>query len=178
MPVLDLWPVHGHGIRHGWLLSSQSSLLPPNALYELNWDRPRPKFSFGVKFNPNAPKLPKLAVLYIHGWKHNADAADSDLQHFTELIQTLRETHAGKRYVVGIYVGWNADAPLWGPLENTTFWVKKNNVDHIAQSANVTFIFSAIGSIIKADPRQQDQFIAIGHSFGRASYSQLRPSRW
>ncbi|MBR1164619.1 hypothetical protein [Bradyrhizobium elkanii] len=137
-----------------------------NALYELNWDRSRPEFSFGVRFDPNAPRLPKLAVLYIHGWKHNADAADSDLQHFTELIQTLRKTHAGKRYVVGIYVGWNADAPLWGPLENITFWVKKNNADRIAQSANVTFIFSAIGSIVKADPRQQDQFIAIGHSFG------------
>src|SRR5262249_30400361 len=71
-----------------------------------------------------------------------------------------------KRYVVGIYVGWNAEAPLWGWLENITFWVKKNNADRIAQSASVTQIYSAIGSVVRSDPEQKDQFIAIGHSFG------------
>ena len=38
-----------------------------NALYELNWDRERPAYSFGVEVKAEAPKLPKLTVLYIHG---------------------------------------------------------------------------------------------------------------
>src|ERR1700731_2231964 len=70
------------------------------------------------------------------------------------------------RDVTGIYVGWNAEAPLWGWLENITFWVKKNNADRIAQSSSITEIYSAVGSIVAKDPKGQDQFIAIGHSFG------------
>jgi hypothetical protein len=137
-----------------------------NALYELDWDRPRPANSFGAHRKPNAVVLPKLVVLYVHGWKHNAEDDDADRQHFEKLIKSLRDQHEGRRYVVGIYIGWNAEAPLWGPLENITFWVKKNNADRIAQSATVTFIVSAIGSIVNSDPKRQDQFIAVGHSFG------------
>lgn len=135
-----------------------------NALYELNWDRELP--SYQARRAPDAKKLPKLAVLYVHGWKHDASPGDSDLGHFTQLIGELRERHKDQKYVVGIYVGWNATAGLPGPLENISFWVKKSNADRIAQSAIVTKIVSAIGSITKADPTRQDQFIAIGHSFG------------
>jgi hypothetical protein len=135
-----------------------------NALYELNWDRELP--SYQARRAPDAKQLPKLAVLYIHGWKHDASPDDSDLGHFTQLIGDLRERHKDQKYVVGIYVGWNATAGLPGVLENLSFWVKKSNADRIAQSAVVTKIVSAIGSIIKRDPSRRDQFIAIGHSFG------------
>ncbi|MBN8990153.1 MAG: hypothetical protein J0H42_18055 [Rhizobiales bacterium] len=147
-----------------------------NVLYELNWDRPVPFDSFKVDVRPDAIPLPKLAVLYVHGWKHNADSDDTDLENFKKLIDDLRKKEEGKRkedgkrYVVGIYVGWNAEAPLWRWFENLTFWVKKTNADRIAQSSSVTEIYSAIGSITSRRP--QDQFIAIGHSFGaRILYS-------
>src|SRR5262245_52373861 len=119
-----------------------------NVLYELNWNRPRPANSFGVKVGPGAISLPKLVLLYIHGWKHSADEFDTDRVNFEKLVQSLRDREKGKRYVIGVYVGWNAEAPLWGWLENITFWVKKNNADRIAQSSSITLIFSAIGSII------------------------------
>jgi hypothetical protein len=137
-----------------------------NALYELNWDRTIPSGSFGANKNPEAKKLPKLAVLYIHGWKHDASQDDSDLKSFSRLICELRKRHEGKKYVVGIYVGWNAISGLPSVLENVSFWVKKSNADRIAQSAVVTKIISAIGSIIDSDPDRRDQFVAIGHSFG------------
>lgn len=143
-----------------------------NALYELNWDRDRPNDSFGAVRMPDAQQLPKLAVLYIHGWKHDASQTDSDLNNFTLLIADLRKRHDGQKHVVGIYVGWNAAAGLPGLLENISFWVKKTNADRIAQSAVVTKIVSAIGSITKSEPNNLDQFIAIGHSFGaRMLYS-------
>jgi pimeloyl-ACP methyl ester carboxylesterase len=137
-----------------------------NALYELNWDRPRPAQSYGADtIKPNAQSLPKLVVLYIQGWRHNAASSDSDRIHFEDLIGALRQNEPKKR-VVGIYIGWNAEAPLWGWLEYMTFWVKGNNADRIAQSSTVTEIISAVGSIVRSDPKRQDQFIAIGHSFG------------
>jgi len=134
-----------------------------DALDELVWDR-----------SPNLPRVPnaveglqKLVVLYIHGWKHSADEQDSDLRNFTKMINSLRQKRGERTRVVGIYVGWNADAGLWNWLETmSTFWVKKGNADRIAQSSSVTHIVGAIGAIVDSDPRRADQFIAIGHSFG------------
>jgi hypothetical protein len=137
-----------------------------NALYELNWDRERPKISFGATIKEGARSLPKLAVLYVHGWKHDATLQDTDLSNFTQFIGDLRDRHRDEKYVVGIYIGWNGSARLSEPLENLSFWVKKNNADRIAQSAVVTKIISSVGSVTKSDPEGKDQFITIGHSFG------------
>jgi hypothetical protein len=137
-----------------------------NVLYELNWDRDTPENSFGAIKITGAPKLPKLTVLYVHGWKHDASLGDSDLNSFTQLIGELRERHKNQKYVIGVYLGWNASAGLPGLFENISFWVKKNNADRIAQSAVVTKIVSAIGAITHTAPDRKDQFIAIGHSFG------------
>jgi hypothetical protein len=137
-----------------------------DALYELNWDRDLPEGSFGAEVSPSAIALPKLAVMYIHGWKHDSDPGDTDLKNFSALIQNLRIRHAAKKQVIGIYIGWNAKSPLPGPLENISFWVKKRNADRIAQSAVVTKIVSAVGSIVARAPNRRDQFVAIGHSFG------------
>jgi pimeloyl-ACP methyl ester carboxylesterase len=136
-----------------------------NALYELNWDRQAPESKYKVCFDESAPRLPKLALLYIHGWKHNADENDEDYKNFRKLIEELRNRHSDQ-YVVGIYVGWNADSGMGDILDNLSFWVKKNNADRIAQSSVVTLIVSSIGAIIRADPNHRDEFIAVGHSFG------------
>ena len=145
-----------------------------NALYELNWDRERPSNSYGVDVKEGAISLPKLVLLYVHGWKHNADPSNSNRIEFEKFISAIRKREEGKRQVVGIYVGWNAEAPLWGWLENLTFWVKKNNADRIAQSSSLTLIVSAIGAIVESDPNKRDQFIPIGHSFGaRMLYSAI-----
>ncbi len=137
-----------------------------DALYELNWDRPVPAKSFGARVKEDAKKLPKLTILYVHGWKHDANPEDTDLKQFSDLIRDLRDQYANQKYVVGVYLGWNATAGLPGVLENLSFWVKKNNADRIAQSSVVTKIVSSIGSVTRSAPAGQDQFIAIGHSFG------------
>lgn len=146
-----------------------------NALYEVNWDRKFPEEARMPVKQEGAVSQPKLVLLYIHGWKHSADRDDSDLYHFDKLVQRLRKQYADRRRVVGVYIGWNADSGFWPwfePLENLTFWVKKNNADRIAQSAAVTMIVSSIGAMVKSDPTRQDEFIAVGHSFGaRILYS-------
>jgi len=137
-----------------------------DVLYELNWDRPIPSDSFGATAREDAKILPKLVILYIHGWKHDADSDDTDLKQFRDLTSDLQKRYVDQKYVVGVYLGWNATAGLPGFLENLSFWVKKNNADRIAQSAIVTKIVSSIGSITRSAPAGRDQFIAVGHSFG------------
>ena len=135
-----------------------------DALFELNWDIPRQPGDLLPPRLEGAQSLPKLIVLYIHGWKHNADKDDTDLIRFTALVDRLRTVNAGKSNVAGIYIGWNAEAGL-GLLDNLTFWSKKDTADRIAQSNSVTEIVSAIGAMSQSVDNR-DQFVAIGHSFG------------
>ena len=137
-----------------------------DALYEMNWDVPKP---YGPRARPDAPNLPRLAILYIHGWKHSAAETetfvDTDLVAFKALVQSIQATHNGTRQVVGIYVGWEADSGL-GALNNLTFWSKAAVADRIAQTAVVTKIIASLGATRKINKDRVDQFIAIGHSFG------------
>jgi hypothetical protein len=133
-----------------------------DALYELNWDVPK---SYGPATKVGAANLPRLTLLYVHGWKHGASSTDSDLIAFTKLVQTLQKHHEGKKQLLGIYVSWNASNGL-GLLDNLSFWSKKSIADRVSQSGVVTRIVASIGSVRKVDGQRSDQFIAIGHSFG------------
>jgi pimeloyl-ACP methyl ester carboxylesterase len=141
-----------------------------DVLYELNWDHPVHPKEFRPKVRLDAKVLPKFVVLYIHGWKHDASADDTDYQHFTDRIQKLQAANKDSRQVFGVYIGWNA-APKLPPfsfpwIKNLTFWSKERIADRIAQSAVVTKIISAIGAMRETTPLGSDQFVVIGHSFG------------
>jgi hypothetical protein len=142
-----------------------------DVLYELNWDSPPHPREFRPTRKPEAKLLPKFVVLYIHGWKHSASEGDSDVASFTGLIDQLARANAGKKQMLGVYVGWNAMSKVppfnWFPFDNLTFWSKQTIADRIAQSAVTTKIISSIGSVMSAgDDSAANQFIVIGHSFG------------
>ena len=143
-----------------------------DALYDLNWDLP--KGYFGTTAKSDAVSMPKLVVLYIHGWKHSAANDDPDYLHFTHLISQLANVNANRKQVLGIYIGWNAASKIpplnWDPFNNLTFWSKETIADRIAQTGVITKIVGSISAILSNAPDSVDssenQFIAIGHSFG------------
>lgn len=137
-----------------------------DALYELVWDRMPINVPgvYGPPRRPDARSLPRFTVLYVHGWKHGADPADTDLVNFQDLIARLARANSD-RQVLGIYVAWNAAWGL-GVVDNLSFWSKKTIADRIAQSAAVTRIIGAIGATRRKTDPAADQFVAIGHSFG------------
>ena len=74
------------------------------------------------------------------------------------------------KQILGVYVSWNA-APKLFPfnlpyLNNLSFWSKERVADRIAQSAVVTKIIGAIGTMRETSAAASDQFIVMGHSFG------------
>jgi hypothetical protein len=85
-------------------------------------------------------------------------------------MSQLARANAGKKQVLGVYVGWNAMSKVppfnWFPFDNLTFWSKETIADRIAQSAVTTKIISSIGSVMSAGDSAANQFIVIGHSFG------------
>src|SRR5262245_21648638 len=134
-----------------------------DALYELDWEKRDPDDLPHRK--PGAVPLPRLTVLYVHGWKHGASREDDDRNAFTQLIQDLHTNYKNKKQVLGIYVSWNASNEL-GVLDNLSFWSKKTVADRISQSGVVTKIVATIGAMRRVNQDKLDQFIAIGHSFG------------
>jgi hypothetical protein len=88
-----------------------------NALYELNWDRQAPESKYKVDFDENAPRLPKLALLYIHGWKHNADENDDDRKYFRKLIEELRNRHSNNTSSASMWAG--TPTPEWATYSTT-----------------------------------------------------------
>ena len=140
-----------------------------DVLFDLNWDLPKRPHEPRPPVKTDAKPLPKLIVLYVHGWKHNGSSTDDDHQHFEKFVADIKARNQNKQ-VLGVYVGWNA-APKLFPLnlpviDNLSFWSKERVADRIAQSGVVTKIVSSIGAMRMAKPEGSDQFIAIGHSFG------------
>src|SRR5208337_4082055 len=118
-----------------------------DTLSDLNWDIPA-AHNTPLPRTPDAiASLPKLVILYIHGWQHSADKDDDNLKSFESQIRNIREANREKKNVVGIYIGWNALGGSF-PLNYLLFWSKETIADRIAQSSSVTEIVSAIGAIL------------------------------
>lgn len=135
-------------------------------------------------------------VVYVHGWKHNADVRDDNLQKFRSLLDGMARLEkmqnpaqgvAAARKVVGIYIGWRGKSwnlPEW--MLNLSFWSRKTAAQHVALGA-VQDLFARMralqsryntsdgsGScIVTQDNRDTGgrcriRSLIIGHSFGAA----------
>ena len=125
-----------------------------------------------------------LIVLFIHGWHHNADPSDSNLQAFKSALDdlyveladprrsTLRDESTGKpdARIVGIYVGWRGQS-LPEPLDYLTFWGRKPAAERVGAGDLAEFIERLQQIYLKANAgtgqsRLFTGLVTIGHSFG------------
>lgn len=122
---------------------------------------------------------PLLIAVFAHGWKHNADAADGNVQAFNRLLLKLAAADAAacadapcqKRQVVGIYVGWRGLSNRLEPFKTLTFWGRKGRA-HRVGGDGVTEVLAELAKTkaIKrvGEDSQQSRMIITGHSFGGA----------
>jgi hypothetical protein len=145
------------------------------------------------KFRKNNKDL--LMVVFVHGWHHNADPADDNLEKFREVLMKLSKQEAvlnnSKRQVAGLYIGWRGDSisqsdiavvkkATWAPiklLQQVTFWDRKNTA-HKVGHAGLTEVLVRLDHIKKIKNKRQGnndtKLVIIGHSFGGAAvYSAL-----
>lgn len=127
-----------------------------------------------------------LTLVYVHGWGHNAQADDSDLEHVNQLADSLTallnvQTGAGRPWRVHpVYIGWRGRSwvePAWynGYLpifwKGSTFWDRKDAAERVGRGG-LTAVLSGLSaqwreSRLSNDPiRRQNSLIVIGHSFG------------
>jgi len=126
-----------------------------------------------------------IMVLFVHGWKNNADFNNGNVQTFrtvltqlSELEKTLseKETRA-PRQLIGLYAGWRGLSiksdyfPL--PLgKEATFWSRKNAAQRVGGYGAMTELMMELEELQqtsnKALPQNasRTKLIIIGHSFG------------
>lgn len=132
-----------------------------------------------------------LVVLFVHGWHHNANPTDQNLQYSIEALnelkalldtperRKLREMQTGRADVnlVGIYVGWRGRS-LPSLLDYLSFWGRKNTAERVGEGDLSEFIERLQRIYLRANgggtpegpvaqqPKIVTGLVTLGHSFG------------
>ena len=124
-------------------------------------------------------------VVYIHGWKHNAESSDPNLKGFRQLLENSalieKELKTGRR-VAGLYVSWRGQSIDLPYLEDITFWSRKTAALHVAQGSSRELFARLRGFKCAQNSKGQKEgerncnrpatgdqpvkVVLIGHSFG------------
>jgi hypothetical protein len=118
-------------------------------------------------------------IIFVHGWKHNAAADDTNVNDFRILLAQVAKMEAAlpitsQREVFGIYAGWRGLSLHATPVdENLTFWTRKAAAERVAQGSIRALLARAkafrdaldSGDWPSGQPHHT-RMLTIGHSFG------------
>jgi len=114
-------------------------------------------------------------IVFVHGWHHNAQATDTNLQDFQDFLKQVSKSYPDRR-ISGVYVGWRGEAisipcskdiKLFEKINSgisiiTSFWDRKNVSSAIGHGAIVE-LFIELEQIAK---KNNSLLFTVGHSFG------------
>lgn len=136
------------------------------------WLQKRGQLDRAFELLHKSDSKPLQVVVFIHGWKHSADADDRDLKHFRNtILPAFTKTKSGTN-TVGIYAAWRGESvPIQG-VNNLTFYDRKFSAEHVARGSIRELLsrLRALRASGKAGSSGKDvkdvKVILIGHSFG------------
>jgi hypothetical protein len=118
-------------------------------------------------------------IIFVHGWKHNAAADDSNVNDFRTLLAQVAKMEAGlpipsQREVIGIYAGWRGLSLHATPIdENLTFWARKATAERVAEGSIRALLAraKAFREVLNTSNwpsglPHRTRMLTIGHSFG------------
>ncbi len=127
-----------------------------------------------------------VIVLFVHGWKNNASADNSNVQMFRdtltqlnkfELAESAQEKRQARR-VVGVYAGWRGLSATAEPFKEFSFYERKNTA-HKVGHGGLTELLVRLESLQRQINRhpvrgtagtpsanRDTELIIMGHSFG------------
>lgn len=129
-----------------------------------------------------------VLVVFVHGWKDNADFNSFGVQAFRDILielNNLEQTAETKkvrsaRKVIGVYAGWRGLSATWEPFKELSFWDRKETAHKVGGYGAMSKLLVDLETIqkdslakrVKDTPRTE--LIIIGHSLGAAAvYSAL-----
>jgi hypothetical protein len=109
-----------------------------------------------------------LAVVFVHGWKHNAAPDDSNVASFRGLLESAAKVMKGKRRVVGIYVGWRGLSVEPEPVKEISYWERKAAAEQVGRRDVTKLLLELERVVIDDDAPNKNLYLVVGHSFGAA----------
>lgn len=117
------------------------------------------------------------AVVYVHGWKNNATAANGNVRKFRELLaKTAKlqsrlavDTGVGARKLVGIYVGWRGASLEVEPFNQLSYWDRKAVAEEVGKGG-VTELLLRLERTLRNEESNPNKnlYLVTGHSLGAA----------
>ncbi len=137
-----------------------------------------------LKTHPEKYRKGALFVAFAHGWNHNAQEGDGNLDSFRKLLSTLKQSedtaHGQHRPVIGVYLSWRGrtkpKVPTDAPQLLTTFWGRKEAAERIGYRAMAETLTRI--SLLREDVAAVEgvpehlwnsRLYVVGHSFGAAA---------
>jgi pimeloyl-ACP methyl ester carboxylesterase len=126
-----------------------------------------------ARYDPSDPERGVLTIVFVHGWKHNAQADDGNVQSFTDL---LRQVHALRdlsqqgtpRKVIGVYVGWRGLSVDLEPLTEVSYWERKAVAEQVAKGGVTELLLRLEREVVDPERPNRNLYLVTGHSFGGA----------
>jgi len=115
-----------------------------------------------------------LLVVFIHGWKNNAEFENGNVKDFRESLSELarleKEAESSKyqaRNIMGLYVGWRGLSVYAPGIKEFTFWDRKNAAERVGHGAVTEFLIKIENAARRAKVNNgYTDLVIIGHSFG------------
>jgi hypothetical protein len=115
-------------------------------------------------------------VVFVHGWKNNADVNNTNVQMFRGVLANLSAT-LYPRKVFGVYVGWrgmSTSSDMVPPAGmELSFYNRKSVAERIGYQGAATQVFTELDAMQedfnaenKTNQSRPTELIIIGHSFG------------
>jgi hypothetical protein len=120
-----------------------------------------------------------LMTVLVHGWHHNADPRDGNIDSFKDNLAKLSRIEQGlsqiegrpARKIVGVYIGWRGESIDVPPFNYLTFWDRKNtaqDVGYLGISELLVKLEEIANVKNSMQPPVKSRLAIIGHSFGGA----------
>ena len=117
-----------------------------------------------------------LMVVFVHGWKHNAQVCDTNVSCLRETLLRLHEVEAAsaeragrpERRIAGIYVGWRGLSVTAPVLDETTFFGRKTTAERVGSRGVTELLLQLEGvrNVLRQRPGSDTRLVYVGHSFG------------
>ena len=109
-----------------------------------------------------------LVLVFVHGWKHNGEQDDPNLESFRGVVRHLAESDItpANQVVIGVYIGWPGKSVTLPLAKETTFWSRKVVAEEVGRGGVTEVLLRLENAQSSRDERAV--FVTVGHSFGGA----------
>jgi len=141
------------------------------------WDRQQ-MWTLLDRLSEAGTKRDLLMVVFVHGWKHNAQVCDTNVACLRETLIRLDNLERASasmegrepRRIVGVYVGWRGLSLTAPVLKETTFYSRKATAQRVG-ARGVTELLLRLDSLrtfLRQRQGSDTRLVYVGHSFGGA----------